>query len=171
MFCNKCGNQIADGSSFCSACGANLQPVAQTQEQAAQSVQPQQPVQQVVYVQPVTVSNELSDEERGDRLAASSLRFGIWGFVLGLTVIFPLIFGPIAITRGVKAGKLGSRSGKRIVGIIFGILAIASLLFWFLYMSIAMAGMGNYIDRAKKAAAEQAANSGFITNIIVDDIY
>lgn len=161
MFCSKCGNQVADGSVFCNACGASLQPGAQEQAQ---------PVQQVVYVQPVAVSNELSDEERGDRLAASSLRFGIWGFVLSLTVIFPLIFGPIAITRGVKAGKLGSRSGKRIVGIIFGIMAIASLLFWFLYISIAMTGMNNYLERAKRAAAEQA-NSGFITNVIVDDIY
>lgn len=32
MFCNKCGTQIADNSSFCTNCGASVAPASQPQE-------------------------------------------------------------------------------------------------------------------------------------------
>lgn len=45
MFCNKCGNQITDGSLFCEYCGAKqMQP--QLQQQTIQQPQMQQSVQQ-----------------------------------------------------------------------------------------------------------------------------
>lgn len=38
MFCSKCGSEVANGNSFCNACGAsiNAQPVAQPMQSAMQ---------------------------------------------------------------------------------------------------------------------------------------
>lgn len=54
MFCPKCGNQVADGSSFCTACGAQLNapaPAVEPISVPAQASAPEAPVS----VQPVAV--------------------------------------------------------------------------------------------------------------------
>lgn len=51
MFCSNCGSQIADGSAFCPACGAQLN-AGQTASQANSQPFPQQTYAQPVYGQP-----------------------------------------------------------------------------------------------------------------------
>lgn len=51
MFCSNCGSQIADGSVFCPACGAQLN-AGQTAPQANSQPFPQQTYTQPVYGQP-----------------------------------------------------------------------------------------------------------------------
>lgn len=54
MICNICGNQMPDGTKFCSACGTSLiEAPQQAQPQQAQPVQPQQSYEQVQPAQPV----------------------------------------------------------------------------------------------------------------------
>ena len=52
MFCPNCGNQVAEGQSFCANCGTKMQAPAAPAQPVQPVQQPQQPVQPT-YAQPV----------------------------------------------------------------------------------------------------------------------
>ena len=79
MYCEYCGSEIAEGSSFCSSCGRPL-----TEETPIQKPQQAQPMQQVQPAQPVIVqqippyypSMQISDKSKG---TAAILAFFLGG--------------------------------------------------------------------------------------------
>ena len=99
-FCQKCGNQFADGTSFCPVCGAPVtaqQQAAPAQQAAPQYQQPaapqyqapqyQQPVQQyqpVVDLSDHTAEFDPKDISDNKVVAMSAYLLGILGIVVAL---------------------------------------------------------------------------------------
>jgi len=107
MFCEKCGNQIPDGSAFCVKCGAKNE-----------SSQPSS----------VNVANNGEKAKNGDSVAA--LVFGILGMInlMGFGIVFDIV----AITLGVrglkKADESGVGKGISIAGMACGIIGAVIFL-------------------------------------------
>lgn len=111
MFCNKCGQQFADGLNACPYCGAPAQPVAPAQPYAAQPT--------YGYQAPAAPA---SPEEQAQ--SKSILTFGILALVFACTFwlsFLGIIFGAI---EGGKAkaylANYGSLTGRAKTGSILG---------------------------------------------------
>lgn len=123
MFCQKCGNNVADGSTFCPVCG-NAMP----SPQPAQQVQPAQPTTYYQQAQPTTTSSPGKILAMGIvSLALSTAPLaGIASIILGA-----LLFGKVdryysegGLPSGqVKAGRGLGKAGL-IVGIVFTVIWI-----------------------------------------------
>ena len=104
MICNKCGNQVADNTNFCTSCGApieRVQPVAQPTPEPVTAPVPEpvvaQPVQQVL--EPVVVPAQKDNSKKKKRILVVSLLSLI---VVGLAVVAILTL-------------LGNGNGKRTI--------------------------------------------------------
>jgi uncharacterized membrane protein YvbJ len=111
MFCPKCGAQNADGSQFCSSCGAGLVQTAAPAPAAAT----------------VVVAEKTSG------MAVAALVMGIVSFLLfGPLAILAIIFGAIGISQASKPNVKGK--GMAVTGLILGIVGggfwIIMLIFW-----------------------------------------
>lgn len=118
MFCPNCGNQVAEGQSFCANCGTKMQapaqpvqqPVQPTYEQPVQqSVQPTyaQPVQQPVYQQ--------APEQLQPQHPMKWYKFLIY-FSLFASAVLNTISGIVALT-----GNQYTVNGKNVSELIYGI--------------------------------------------------
>jgi hypothetical protein len=111
MYCNNCGTQNPDSSTFCGKCGNRLAP-AQAQVQPCPTV-----------VVPARKTNGM---------AIASLVTGIAGFFTGITSILAIIFGAVALNQ-IKKDPSQDGKGMAIAGIILGsivlFLAILAIIF------------------------------------------
>ena len=107
MYCNNCGTQNPDASSFCGKCGNRLAP-AQTPPAYA----PPQPCPTVAV--PTRKTNGM---------AIAALVTGIAGFLTGITSILAIIFGIVALNQ-IKKDPLQDGKGMAIAGIICGSIVI-----------------------------------------------
>lgn len=124
MFCQNCGNQLAEGAAFCGQCGTKVavqaapQPAPQPAYETPQSTPqpayeaPQQPVQ-AAPVQKQTNADL-------DSMATNTMIFGIIGLATGVMAGVPGII--LSIIAKNKAGEFeacaGSLYGKAKVGSI-----------------------------------------------------
>jgi hypothetical protein len=114
MYCPQCGEAIADGSRFCSKCGAPT---------VIQHV----PVQQVSIPQYVTATSRTSG------MAVASLVLGIISLLLNPLAILAIIFGGVALSQTSHNPTLGGR-GMAIAGLVLGIIVVVFwivMLIWF----------------------------------------
>lgn len=105
MFCNKCGANLPDGTTFCPNCGtplANSGPVYPGYN----------PMQQPGYPAPVN--------QPGKGLAVAALVMGILSFLC-----FPVITGALGIIFGGVAKSKGYQGGMATAGIVCGAIGIA----------------------------------------------
>jgi len=100
MFCNKCGANLPDGTTFCPNCGAPMQNGYQ-----------QNGYQQNGYQQPVS--------QPGKGLAIAAMILGIISFFC-----FPAITGALGIIFGAVAKSKGYRGGMATAGIVCGVIGI-----------------------------------------------
>ena len=104
MFCTKCGQQLPDGSAFCSVCGApQAAPAPQPQYQQPVQPQYQQPVQpqyqqpaQAVYPQPAYMPQTLSRKDFYDRFVSKKVRSTVTSMVI-ICFITAVISVPLMI--------------------------------------------------------------------------
>ena len=90
MFCNKCGQQIPDTSTFCTNCGSYITQAPQQPPYQPPYQQPYQPPYQPPYQQPARTSN-------------ASVILGIVGIVSAwLFALIGHITSIIGIVRGIK---------------------------------------------------------------------
>ena len=136
MICRNCGAQIADGSSFCTECGAPVQQEPIQQQPAQPQYTPVEP--QYTPSQPV-VNNDPALN------ATPILITGILALALCATGIGGLICAIICMSK-VKAYQAagGVISGKAKVGKILGtvglIFSILYIVFWAIYTIVVVIG-------------------------------
>ena len=99
MYCKHCGEQIPDGSKFCSKCGKSLVPPAQP-AQAAPTVNaaPAQPVQPAQTVQPQPATPPANKSKKGGK----KILIAVIAAVLALA----LVGGVIALIASLAGGKM-----------------------------------------------------------------
>ena len=132
MICSKCGANIPDGSTFCTACGAAV-------EAAPAQAAPQPVAAQPAGVQTVSASKVLT-----------------WG-ILGLAFAGSGLLGLIFSIIGLKKGKLflaenGSLFGQAKVGRTLAkvglILSIVMMVFWVIYIAVVGIFVGTVASNA-----------------------
>lgn len=137
MFCSKCGKQLEDGVSFCSACG---NPVGQP---AQPKVEPQ-PVIQPVYIQAV------KQKIPGRGLGISGMILGIIGLVYGFilliesfiyigsgmgdffdmeegiagVILFYSILSVLAVSLAAAGRVKGYKNGVSMSGVVMGVIGL-----------------------------------------------
>ena len=112
MICPNCGNQIADGTAFCTNCGTQLnnaapeQPAQNYQQPVQNYQQPAQNYQQPVqnYQQPVQPT--LMNAE--NPTAGKALALGIVSLCLCWLPVASIILGIFAIKAGNEPSKVSS---------------------------------------------------------------
>lgn len=111
MVCNKCGNPINPGATFCTNCGAPVEAQA-----------PQTYNATPVYDAPQNY-NPTPDAPPAKGLAIASL-------VLGIVSLFclPVVTGVLAAIFGGVAKSKGNTSGMATAGIVLGIIGVATWL-------------------------------------------
>ena len=112
MICPRCNNNIPEGLKFCSECGAPL--INQIEPQGTPTPQ-QYPSQQY------------RQGPSGDDYASTSLRFGIVGTCMDLTVflsVVGLILGIVGIKKAGNASRMGVKTGKQKAGLILSIISL-----------------------------------------------
>lgn len=167
MICNKCGNQIADNSTFCVYCGTQVggeaQPAAPAQpypQQPVQQAYPQQPAQpyQQPYQQPYPQQGYAAPQAPADPQqeaeSKSILTFGILALAFGCSFYLSflgIIFGAIEkgkanafqATYGLTGrAKVGSILGK--IGFILGIVLTALFVVWLIAIIVAASSASSY---------------------------
>ncbi len=117
MFCRYCGTENADGTKFCSNCGASL--VAETTQNTYEQPVSSQPTgSESNYNQYANYVPEAKDPGKGFAIAA--MVCGIVSFFF-----FAVILGPLGIIFGFVAKSKGSKSGMATAGIVCGAIGIA----------------------------------------------
>jgi len=114
MYCNNCGAQNPDESSFCNECGSRLAPQQNTAQQPQATVVP---------------------ARKTNGLAIAALVLGIAGFILplGICSIPAIVLGIIALNQIKKEPAIEGK-GMAMAGIICGSIAlflwICLIIFW-----------------------------------------
>lgn len=99
MFCQNCGEQCPEGSSYCAKCGASLDGTA---------------------APPQTVLAK----QRTSGLAVAALVLGIVGLFFNIVGILAIIFGAISVSQTGRDPSIGGR-GMAVAGLVLGIVDIA----------------------------------------------
>lgn len=139
MICPNCNQNIAEGLKFCSECGAPLTTPNPT------------------YNNPVPPVNNSYNQHgiSGNQYASTSLRFGIIGTCLDLTVflsIVGLILGIVGIKKAGNASRMGVKSGKQKAGLILSIISLVlALVIPFAFMASCVSNL-----KSKGTAASTA---------------
>jgi uncharacterized membrane protein YvbJ len=107
MYCNKCGARIAEGSSFCSQCGAAV-------DQPAEQPQPEN-------TQPQTEQALATEQTSG--FAVASLVLGIVGIIINFLSVLAIIFGAIGISQTSNNPALKGK-GMAVAGLVLGIIVV-----------------------------------------------
>ena len=130
MFCQKCGNQNAEGVKFCATCGAPLMDEPQAQPQP-QYQQPQMPYQAPVIP--------------GKGLGIASMVLGIISLVLFCVWYIAMPCAIVAAALGgvasSKAKAAGMKNGVATAGIVCSCIALGLAL---LFIILAAAGLASY---------------------------
>lgn len=114
MFCNNCGNQIPDNSTFCPNCGTAFSQPQQPQQPQYQPQYPQYPQQPGGYMPP-----QPPVTQPGKGMATASLVLGIVSFFC-----FAYIAGTLGIIFGCVAKNQGYKGKMATAGIICGAIGI-----------------------------------------------
>lgn len=119
MICPNCGNQNADGTTFCTNCGSNLNAAPNYYQQPAQNNY-QQPTQA-----PMSVENPA---------AGKALALGIIALCLCWLPIASIILGIFALKAGKEAIAYSNQGyNKRPMGIIAKVFGIVSIVLCSIY--------------------------------------
>lgn len=152
MYCKNCGAEIADGSAFCTECGAPVQKEEPIQQEPIQ----QEPIQQEP-VQPQYVQAEpqyTPVQPAADVNSTPILITGILALALCWTGIGGLICAIICMNKvkqfqaagGVLAGK--AKVGK-ILGTLGLVFSILYMVFWVIYFIVVIvAAIGGALNNA-----------------------
>lgn len=123
MFCQQCGQKIADGSAFCENCGAkidrsgaNVPPVSR--EPVRQT--PQQPVQPIVIQQ-----REITEDQLPERLRPLSP----WAY-FGYNLLFaiPIVGFILLIVFSCSSANINRRNYARSFWCVLVLVAIAAII-------------------------------------------
>ncbi|MCR5805337.1 MAG: hypothetical protein K6G47_13870 [Clostridia bacterium] len=135
MTCPNCNNNIPDGLKFCSECGTNLINV----NSQNYNIPPQN--------NPEHYPQNYTQGPTGEQYATTSLRFGIVGTCMDITVflsIVGLILGIVGIKKASNASRMGVKTGKQKAGLILSIISLVlSVVIPFVFLAAC-------VDRAKK---------------------
>ena len=135
MVCPRCGNNMADGSSFCNACGTAIAPANPTA-----NVAPLASTSQALFSEPKTSGKSIA-----------SLIFGCFFFLFPSSVV-AIVLGHLSLSEiGKSAGRIKGR-GMAIAGLILGYLGISFIPI----LIIAAIAIPNLL-RARIAANESSA--------------
>ena len=88
MFCNKCGNQIPDGSLYCEYCGAKQMNTGVQQQQPTQPVQTSQPTQ-AAYNQPNQAAAPSGNKSNKGLIIGLSIGGGV--LLIGVIILLILL--------------------------------------------------------------------------------
>ncbi len=143
MTCPNCNNNIPDGLKFCSECGANLINVNEQNN----NIPPQNNPSYYPQNDPAYYPQNFTQGPTGEEYATTSLRFGIVGTCMDVTVflsIVGLILGIVGIKKASNASRMGVKSGKQKAGLILSIISLVlSVVIPFVFLAAC-------VDRAKK---------------------
>ena len=93
MFCTNCGNQVADGTSFCPNCGASITAApapAAVPAAAYQRTYQQQAYQQQAYQQPYGAAAATYSREKSGGMLMAAFILCVVSAVVSAPAIFPL---------------------------------------------------------------------------------
>jgi competence protein ComGC len=151
MFCNQCGQQVPDSSTFCNHCGANLQTTA-----------PSVPYPVVPPTGPV--ENVPTDSKATFSLVLGILSLTIFSFLAGIPAI---ILGHMSRSNIKKSmGKLKG-DGMALAGLIMGYISLLAIP---LILIIAAIAIPNLL-RARMSANEASAIGSVRTITIASTTY
>ena len=137
MFCVKCGKEVADGTKFCTNCGAEIEEV-KVEEPKDDKFTYSQNQSIATTSNPTPVVPASANSEGGDGKATASVVLGIVSLVLACGIGF------ITAIVGLILGICSKKSGKKTAGIILNSIALGlsiivpiillnlfgSLIFW-----------------------------------------
>lgn len=114
MFCKKCGNEVLEGTKFCSVCGTPIDALNVTQP-----IQQEQPVQQVTsvmtdaYGRPIQQagSQQVSLDEYGQPIYYQAPKKSHTGLIIGLSCAAVAIIAAIIIVVILAVGGKGNIVG------------------------------------------------------------
>ncbi|MBQ6559081.1 MAG: zinc ribbon domain-containing protein [Clostridia bacterium] len=128
MFCQKCGNQTVDNSSFCPKCGYKFGEPISTQSQP-----------QIIYVNQQSPSNKYYTSKKEPILSGTEKAFiiiiGIITLLNGAISILSLINGNDKLSNADQTSQLGQNLGG-ILAIILGIFAFAKMRWAFIALEV-----------------------------------
>ena len=128
MYCVKCGNEVKDGTKFCTNCGAEIEE-AKKEEVKEESLTYSQNKSIETTSNPVVVP-EAAKSEGSDGKATASLVLGIVSFVV------PCV-GFITSIVGLILGICAKKSGKKTAGIILNSIALGLIVIaWIVLYSL-----------------------------------
>lgn len=163
MICKNCGAYVEDGTKFCTSCGASVDATTNNNpppfEPTGSYYSAEQPQARVLS----------AEDPEAYRVAGSSLTFGILSVCFSWLSILGVIFGIVGITKMRKAGRMGSKSPKKYVGLglsIYGIIASIAITIYLIYVF----GMLAFVLGMAKEEYDNGRNSGELTDAEIERI-
>jgi hypothetical protein len=157
-FCQKCGNQTAPSSQFCDKCGTPTGTVAPSP--AGAIGQPPYPVAAALGAPPPAPPYFAPSYapppgyglppvgQTTNGLAVASMVLGIvW--VFGIGSILAVIFGFVARKQIKDSGGRESGGGMALAGIILGLVGVASLILWIVFVIAVTTSISNCFDQVQ----------------------
>ena len=179
MFCQYCGAQIPDSSTFCNTCGRRQQPVQQPQRQEAPAHQPAQPVyQQPVNQQPAYQQPAYQQPMPGMKWHKFLAYFALWlsavsNLVTGITYLsgyytiqqvyggFAIVLAVLSVMTAVKLIKFKADAPKTLHNLLM--LSLIGSLAFTLWASGVFSGYGiDFGDRDTVAAL-----ASFVISLVI----
>ena len=117
MYCVKCGKEVAEGTKFCTNCGAEIEAKVEEVKDDKLTYSQNQSIATTSNPTPV----EAKPAEAGDGKGTASLVLGIVSFVI------PCV-GFITAIVGLILGIVAKKSGKKTAGIILNSIALGLII-------------------------------------------
>ena len=175
MICKNCGAYVEDGTKFCTSCGTPIEaPAADTtyssntgNSYSSDNYQAFEPAGGYYSEQPQARILSAEDPE-AYRVAGSSLTFGILSVCFSWLSLLGIIFGIVGITKMRKAGKMGSKSPKKFVGLGLSIYGIIQSVIVGIYL-IYVIGMFAFVFGMASDEYHSMRDSGEITDAQIEE--
>ena len=147
MFCEKCGNQLNE-EGICTACTANTEPAAETEEIEAPAVEA---IEEIPVAEPVDAeAPELPTVDPGKTFGIISMVLGIVAILLNtvcscipllgcFTAVVALIAAIVGVILGFVAMNKSKAAGfKNTFALVGMILSIASVALWIVSLIVSL---------------------------------
>ena len=162
MYCVKCGKEVADGTKFCTNCGAEIEAKVEEVKDDKLTYSQNQTIATSTNPTPV----EAKPTEAGDGKGTASLVLGIVSFIV------PCV-GAITAIVGLILGICAKKSGKKTAGIILNSIALGFIILGWILVAILGFDVTNWTNRTitptTPSIITPSVNPGAATGTVVFD--